>query len=50
MIVFDDMIADMSSNKKLNPVATELFKQGRKINISLFLSNNLILLFQKILG
>ena len=36
MIVFDDMIADMSSNKKLNPVVTELFKQGRKIQISLF--------------
>ena len=30
------MIADMSSNKKLNPVVTELFKQGRKIKISLF--------------
>ena len=36
MIVFNDMIADMSSNKKLNPVVTELFKQGRKIKISLF--------------
>ena len=26
LIVFDNMIADMLSNKKLNPVVTELFK------------------------
>ena len=25
LIVFDDMIADMINNKKLNPVVTELF-------------------------
>ena len=25
LMVFDDMIADMHSNKKLNPVVTELF-------------------------
>ena len=25
LIVIDDMIADMPSNKKLNPVVTELF-------------------------
>ena len=25
MIVFDDMIADILSNKKLNPIITELF-------------------------
>ena len=35
MIVFDDMIADMLSNKKLNPIVTELFIRGRKLNISL---------------
>ena len=35
LIVFDDMIADMLSNKKLNPVVTELFIRGRKLNISL---------------
>ena len=29
------MIADMLSNKKLNPVATELFIRGGKLNISL---------------
>ena len=34
-MVFDDMIADMLSNKKLNPIVTELFIRGRKLNISL---------------
>ena len=33
LIVFDDMIADMISNEKLNPVVTELFIRGRKLNI-----------------
>ena len=35
LIVFYDMIADMLSNKKLNPIVTELFIRGRKLNISL---------------
>ena len=35
MIVFDDMIADMLSNKKLNSAVTELFIIERKLNISL---------------
>ena len=35
LIVFDDMIADMISNKKLNPIVTELFIRGRKSNIFL---------------
>ena len=35
LIVFDDMIADMDSNKKLSPKATELFLRGRKLIISL---------------
>ena len=35
LIVFDDMIADMINNKKLNLVVTELFIRGRKLNISL---------------
>ena len=47
LIVFDNMIADMLSNKKLNPVVTKL--SGRKLNISLFLLHNLIFLCQKIL-
>ena len=34
-MVFDDMIADMESNKKLSLIVTELFFRGRKINISL---------------
>ena len=35
LIVFDDMIADIIKNKKLNSIVTELFIRGRKINISL---------------
>ena len=35
MIVFDDMIADMLSNKRLSPIITELFIRGRKMNIFL---------------
>ena len=35
LIVFDDMIADMLSNKKLNPIVTELFIRGTKLNLSL---------------
>ena len=35
LIVFDDMIADMLSNKKLNPIVAETFIKGRKLKISL---------------
>ena len=35
LIVFDDMIADMINNKKLNSIVTELFITGRNLNISL---------------
>ena len=35
LIVFDDMIADMINNKKLNPIVTELFIRGRKLNVSI---------------
>ena len=35
LIVLDDMIADMLSNKKLTLIVTELFTRGRKLNISL---------------
>ena len=31
LIAFADMIADMLSNKKLNPVVTKLFIRGRKL-------------------
>ena len=34
LIVFDDMIADMINNKKLNSIVTNLFIRGRKLNIS----------------
>ena len=34
LIAFDDMIADMINNKKLNSIVTELFTRGRKLNIS----------------
>ena len=49
LIIFDDMIVDILSNKKLNPVLTELFIRGRKLKISYVLLYNLILVFQKIL-
>ena len=35
LIIFDDMIADRISNNKLNPIVTELFVRGRKLNISI---------------
>ena len=35
LTVFDDMIPDMLSNKKLNPVVTELLIRERKLNVSL---------------
>ena len=34
LIFFDDMIAEMLSNKKRNPVVAELFTRGRNLNIS----------------
>ena len=47
--VSDDMIPYMLSNKKLNPILTELFIRDSSIEVLLFLSYNLIALFQKIL-
>ena len=35
LIIFEDKIADMINNKKLNPTVTELFIRGRKLNISI---------------
>ena len=35
LTVFDDVIADMINNKRLNPIVTELFVRGRKLNISI---------------
>ena len=35
LIGFDDVIADVLSNKKLNPIITELFIRRKKLNIFL---------------
>ena len=35
LIVFDDIIADMINNKKLNSTVSELFIKDKKLNISL---------------
>ena len=35
LIVFDGMIAYMPSMRKLNPIVTELFIRGKKLNFSL---------------
>ena len=35
LVVFDDMIANIINNKKLNPIVTELFISDRKLNISI---------------
>ena len=35
LIVFEDMIADMLTNKKLSPIVTEAFIRGEKLSISL---------------
>ena len=35
LIVFDYMIADMFTNKKLQQIVKDLFIRGRKLNISL---------------
>ena len=35
LIVFDDIIADMLRDRKRNPIVTELFIGGGKLNISL---------------
>ena len=35
LIAFDDTIADILSNKKVNPIVTKLFTRGGKLNIYL---------------
>ena len=42
LIVFDDMIADMLSNTKLNPIVTELFIRGTKLNNLIFLRKRIL--------
>ena len=35
LIAFDDMITDMFSNKKCNPIVTKLFIRGRRLDVYL---------------
>ena len=49
LIVFDDMIADMIHNEKLNSIVTELFIRRRKLNISLVFITQSLLKSQKML-
>ena len=35
LIVFGHIIADILSNKKINPIVTEIFIGGRELNISI---------------
>ena len=52
LVIFDDMITDILSYEKINPVVTELFIRGGKVNISLVfitLYYSIILLYRKIL-
>ena len=49
LIVFDDTIADMINNNKLNSTVTELFIRGENLIFLLFLSVNHVLKFQKML-
>ena len=45
LIVFDDMMTDMLSDNKLNPIINEAFITGRKLNISLvFISQSYLAL------
>ena len=50
LIAFDDITADMINNKRLNPIVTESFIRGKKLNISLvFITQSYFLRFQKVL-
>ena len=50
LIVFDNMIADLISNKNSNSVETELIIRSRKLNISfVFFPHNHTSKYQKIL-
>ena len=49
LIAFNDIIADILSNKQIDQVIIELFIRCRKLNTSLVLLHNIILLYQTIL-
>ena len=42
LILFDDMIGDLRTNKKLSPIVTKLFLRGKSSIFCLFLYHNLI--------
>ena len=48
--MFDDMIADMINNKKINPVVTEMFIRGRKLDISIVFITQLYFKVPKVVG
>ena len=49
LTVFDDMIDDILSNKKLNPIVAELLIRGRKLKIYLvFITQSYLALSKKI--
>ena len=45
LIIFDDMIADVLINKKVNPIVTELFIGRRKLNIALVFVKKIFFFF-----
>ena len=49
LIVFDDIIANMRSNKKVNPTVTQLFIRGRKLDISVFITQSYLTLPKNII-
>ena len=49
LIAFNDIIADILYNKQIDQAIIELFIRCRKLNISLVLLHNIILLYQTIL-
>ena len=49
LIILYDMIANFLSNKKPNPVVTESFIRGRKLNISLVFITQFCFAVMKIL-
>ena len=46
-IVFDEMIADVNTNKKFQAIVKELFIRCKKLNISLVFITQFYFLFQK---
>ena len=46
LIIFEDMIADIMTNKRIRAIIKELFIRCRKLNIPLVFITHLIFLFQ----